>query len=711
MSAEARGLISFLVFVLVVVAISPVLRAQEDASVNQYEPNWESLEKRPAPEWFLDAKFGIFIHWGVYSVPAWTRKGGYAEWYYRGYRSEGSMVSDFHRRVYGEDFKYEDFAPMFKAELFDPAEWADFFKRAGARYVVLTSKHHDGYCLWPSEHRPGWNSVETGPKRDLVGDLTTAVRESGLKMGLYYSLAEWTHPLYTWDFPREENDVDRYVDEYMMPQFRDVVSRYAPSLIFVDGEWSHGYETWRAEELVAWVYNRPELRDEVIVNDRWGGDTRFKHGGYWATEYTEGLSDADKPWEECRGMGYSFGYNRNETVDEYLTSRELIRMLVRLVANGGNLLLNIGPTADGRIPAIMQERLVQIGQWLEVNGEAIYGTRRWAFAEEGEYVRYTQSKDNEQVFAFCMDWPGEQLNLRRLRPLEGSEIRMLGSDLSLTWGYDSREGLLIDLPSALRDDIKIAGAAAVAFCIEGKPSDMTNSPYIGTDNIRQVTNQLFVDAIGVVLSSDDPEADFWYTLDGSEPTFESRKYDGPIQLRESATVRAFAHREGQVRSLSVSARFVLTEYRQPDDPGQVRPGLAGFYYEEALGSLPDFSKLAVVDEGHVARPEIGLRKRDDDFACRFVGFIEIPESAVYNFYLRSDDGSRFYIGERVVVDNDGLHGAGEQVNGQIALAKGMHALTVEFFEHEGDQSLEVMWESPSIDKQDIPESAFFAEKP
>ncbi len=338
----------------------------------QYEPRWQSLDKRPIPEWFDEAKFGIFIHWGVFSVPAWAPKGRYAEWYWHDMQDKQGATWQFHVRTYGEKFRYQDFAPLFKAELFDPDQWAELFRRAGARYVVLTAKHHDGFCLWLSKESWNWNSVDIGPHRDLVGELAKAVREKGLKFGLYYSLYEWFHPIY-------RENVDRYVTEHLLPQLKDLVTRYHPSLIFADGEWDYPSSVWRSQEFLAWLFNESPVKDEVVVNDRWGKETRSLHGGYFTSEYGQvgGGKQLGKgrKWEENRGMGSSFGYNRNEDIDDYASPQQLIRLLVEVVSEGGNLLLNVGPTADGRIPVIMQERLVQIGEWLRVNGESIYGTR------------------------------------------------------------------------------------------------------------------------------------------------------------------------------------------------------------------------------------------------------------------------------------------------------------------------------------------------
>lgn len=220
-----------------------------------------------------------------------------------------------------------------------------------------------------------WNSVDVGPKRDLLGDLARSVRAKGMKMGIYYSLYEWFNSLWL-------NDKPRYVSEHMFPQFKDVVMNYQPSMIFSDGEWDISDKEWRSPELLAWLFNNAPNKDEVVINDRWGKGLRHKHGGYFTTEYGAGMKDASHPWEENRGIGYSFGYNRAEPLSNYRTGEELVWILADLVSRGGNLLLDVGPTADGRIPVIMQDRLAEIGAWLRVNGEAIYGTSTWKVSEQ-----------------------------------------------------------------------------------------------------------------------------------------------------------------------------------------------------------------------------------------------------------------------------------------------------------------------------------------
>ena len=354
-----------------------LLLVQAVTAQTTYLPTWESIDSRPTPTWFTDAKFGVFICWGLYSVPAWSPVGQYSEWYqyWLQQKSGNGQVYDFHVKTYGENFQFKDFAPMFRAELFNPDEWADLVERSGARYIVFTTKHHSGYTLWPSKeaeltYGENYNPVKVGPKRDIVGDLEKSFKAKGIKFGLYYSLYEWYHPLY-------KTDVNRFVTEHFHPQFKDLVTRYTPDIIWTDGEWEQSSATWRSPELLAWWFNNAPNKESLAINDRWGNDSRHKHGGFYTTEYGSGMDDDRHPWEENRGMGFSYGYNRAEKIEDYRSAQELILMLVDLVSRGGNLCLDIGPAADGSIPVIMQERLLQIGKWLDINGEAIYGTRMW----------------------------------------------------------------------------------------------------------------------------------------------------------------------------------------------------------------------------------------------------------------------------------------------------------------------------------------------
>ncbi|MFZ5515588.1 MAG: alpha-L-fucosidase [Candidatus Zhuqueibacterota bacterium] len=396
-------------FVFIGILILPLRVAAQENTI--YQATWESLKSRPYPQWFSDAKLGIFIHWGVYSVPAWSGREQYAEWFLRGLESGDSARIQFQKRAFGENFTYRDYAPLFKAELFEANEWAQLFARSGARYVILVSKHHDGYCLWPSRYAPGWNSSDVGPRRDIVGELSAAVRNAGLKMGLYYSLPEWNNRLFRW-YTDPNDQIGPYVEQHMIPQFRELISAYRPEVLFTDGEWFHSAETWHAPELIAWYYNL--VGPDAIVNNRWGAGSDI---GFLTPEYSAGIHITDRPWAECRGLGRSFGLNRNEKLDAYLSASELIHFFVKAVAHGGGMTLNVGPGADGQIPLLQQERLVQLGRWLQVNGEAIYGSKPWA--KTGETKSYFLERIDS---AIDFDW---------VRNSPGTPIAE--DDFSVTW--------------------------------------------------------------------------------------------------------------------------------------------------------------------------------------------------------------------------------------------------------------------------------------
>ena len=451
----------------------------------KYTADWASLNKRGIPAWFNESKFGIFIHWGVYAVPSYAvvGPGGYSEWYW--WQLNGATdathqkVAAFHEKNYGKDFPYEKFEQQFTASLFDPAQWAELFRRAGARYVVLTSKHHEGYCLWDNKQANeswghSWNAVSGTPKRDLLGDLTTAVRKAGLKMGYYYSLYEWFNPVW-------QKDRKKYVEEVMTPQFKDLVTRYKPSVIFSDGEWDLSDTAWRSTELLSWLYNDSPVKNEVVVDDRWGSNTRGKNNGatYLTSEYGSGMQPG-AIWEENQGIGSSYGYNRIENVNDYKKSSDLILLLVDIVARGGNLLLDVGPTADGRIPVIMQQRLTDMGDWLSVNGEAIYNTKPWTETrqwstgkrpevKEANYMSdyniskmVLPAKDKAHIELFFTQKPGilycfvtnyqQQLKIHNFTPAKGAAVNILGCH-KLVSGQQQGKDFVINLAGLKPGDI------------------------------------------------------------------------------------------------------------------------------------------------------------------------------------------------------------------------------------------------------------------
>ncbi len=394
-----------------------------------YENNWESLNSRPVPQWFADAKFGIFIHWGLYSVPAYTRKGDYAEWYRQQIADAGTEAAAFHKRVYGEKARYEDFVKDFTAELFDADRWAELFQASGAKYVNLVSKHHDGFCLYQTDYAWNWNSVDVGPHRDFAAELKAALDKTDVRFGVYHSVYEWVHPLYL-------KDPEEYAVKHLIPMLKELVEKYQPATLFTDGEWEHESSVWHSTEFLQWLYNESSVKDYIVPNDRWGKETRGHLGGNFTTEYgfienNVRIEDVelDRPFEECRGIGRSFGLNRNEELADYMTAKELLETLCSLVARGGNFLLNIGPAADGTIPVIMEERLRQMGKWLQVNGEAIYASRVYT-KEPQKDVYYTQKDD--AVYAISNRFPFGSLLLDKVPYDPDLKAKLLGCDAPVT---------------------------------------------------------------------------------------------------------------------------------------------------------------------------------------------------------------------------------------------------------------------------------------
>lgn len=432
-----------------------IILTMTTATAQTFEPTYQSLEQHETPEWFHDAKLGIFIHWGIYSVPAWAERGEYAEWYPNRIQNEGSPDHEYHVETYGEDFRYEDFIPMWKAGNWDPDEWAELFREAGARYVIPVGEHHDGFPLWDSE-LTDWNAAQMGPERDLIGELAEAVRAREMKYApSYHGLLNYYTPEYSGPHPEYLNE--NYV-EFMHGKLRELIDKYQPDLLWLDGDWQEPVETFRTKEIIAYYYNQAEQWDkEVAVNDRWG-QVRGIFGDFYTQEYEYDVIDRliDHKWENTRGMGHSFGYNRNELPEDYLTVTELVHMLVDNVSKNANLLLNVGPKADGTIPEIQKNLLLGLGEWLELNGEAIYGTRPWVTSEttasNGSRVRFTWKEDEEILYAFLMeaDESGE-ITIHSVMPEEDTEVRMVGTGEALEWDQQGKD-LIIHLPEMLPGD-------------------------------------------------------------------------------------------------------------------------------------------------------------------------------------------------------------------------------------------------------------------
>lgn len=688
-----------------------------------YQPNWESLDLRPTPQWFRDGKFGIFIHWGVYAVPGWSTKGNYAEWYQYGLQTTDSARKKFHAAKFGNR-SYYDLANDFKAELWNPDEWANLFERSGAKYIVLTSKHHDGFTLWPSRQANEtwgfkWNAVEVGPKRDIISDLFTAVRKTSVRAGMYYSLYEWFNPLW-------KKDPKKFAMEHTWPQMKDLINNYQPDVFWTDGDWDQPAETWQSQQFLAWLYNESPVKEKIVVNDRWGTGIRFKHGGIYTPEYQPDLDFEDHYWEESRGMGYSYGYNREEDAWDYNSSQSLVLQLIDKVSRGGNFLLDIGPDEHGKIPPIMQERLLDIGGWLKMNGEAIYNTTRWKISSQwGEGKRdykgktndlllkltvdpdpgyavkeffYTYNKEKNNLYAIFPSYPtSKKLQLRDLTLPPGTIVRLLTGNSQLNWSQ-SGSNVTINLPDYNPGVHKFPFAYVLKIENFGK---FPGKPNIKVDYDRQ-------GLMPIIQLNADPGVELRYTIDGTEPGINSTLYSKPFSITNTSILKVKGFKEGLLSSPVSTEEVKVYQWLKSFKPVNPQPGLSYQYYEPE-GKI-DMSVLdqnnKPVKTGISTDLSIDQKNRIDKFAFLFSGYLNISQDGIYYFYLSSDDGSRLFIDDVEIVNNDGDHGTVEKM-GKAALRKGFHRLTVKYFDSGGGNQLSLGYHLQGSKKQKIPGALFY----
>jgi len=441
--------------------------------VPDYQPTDASLAKHQAPYWFDDAKFGIFIHWGVYSVPAWGPVGKeYAEWYWNNMQNPNDPTYTYHAQTYGESFNYDDFIPRFTAANFDPRSWVELISAAGAQYYVLTSKHHEGFALWDSKVT-GRNAVQLGPHRDLVGALFAASRQytPHLRNGLYYSLPEWFNPDNPWmghaprnpytlaPVPYTGYQAGRdYVKDYQTPQVLELINGYDPDVIWYD---IGGVNDTR-DALTTYFNNAKNRRKpkDVTVDDRGG----IPAHDFTTPEYTTYANTVVAKWEASRGLDpFSYGYNSATPDSQYMTAEQVVQTLVDIVSKNGNFLLDIGPRADGTIPDVMQQRLREAGAWLKVNGEAIYGATYWSRMAQLDNLRFTV-KQNEAFYIISLTAPGNQVTVQAPVPIRPQDrVTLLGyRGGPLTWSQNNG-ALVIDVPKAAQATGQYAWVFKVAW--------------------------------------------------------------------------------------------------------------------------------------------------------------------------------------------------------------------------------------------------------
>jgi len=476
-------------------------KVDEGVAQGPFRAAWESLETYQVPAWYQDAKFGIFIHWGVYSVPAFDN-----EWYPRNMYLEDNPVFKHHIATYGPQskFGYKDFIPKFTADKFDANRWAELFRKAGAKYVVPVAEHHDGFPMYDSS-LTDWGAAKMGPKRDIVGELAVAVRKQGLHFGASTHRAEhwWffnggmtfdsdvKDPRYAGLYgpaqPDKTQPDNAYLDDWLA-RTSEIVEKYQPEVLWFDWWIEQPVFQPYLQRFAAYYYNRgaewtrgaainyklKTFPERAAVLDIERGQLDTLRPLFWQTD----TSVSEKSW----------GYIEN---DKFRTPDSLVDELVDIVSKNGCLLLNVGPRPDGTIPEEVQKILLEIGRWLGVNGEAIYGTRPWKVDGEGptkvvggsfkdtegkpftgEDIRFTAKGDT--LYAIALAWPENgKLTLKSLAtgsPLTKQEIKtvqLLGAKAKLKWTRNA-DGLTVELPTQKPGDY--------AYAFKIAPVDPAPSP-------------------------------------------------------------------------------------------------------------------------------------------------------------------------------------------------------------------------------------------
>ncbi len=648
-------------------------------------------------QWWREARFGLFIHWGLYAIPAgeWNGKTEYGEWI----RTSAQIPLE----------EYDKFVQQFNPTKFNAEEWVRLAKEAGMKYIVITSKHHDGFCLFDSKHTD-FDVMSTPFQRDIMKELSEACRNAGLKMCWYHSIMDWHHPDYLprreWETNRSaaDADFDRYV-QYMKAQLQELLTNYGEiGVLWFDGEWESTWNTKHGIDLYKYVRS---LQSDIIINNRVGagrsGMEGFTKAGEFAGDFgtpeqqipATGLPGVD--WETCMTMNDHWGYNKHD--QNWKSTKELIQMLADIASKGGNFLLNVGPTAEGLFPPASLERLREIGQWMKINGEAIDATHASPF-KKLDWGRCTQKAiDNgTRLYLHVFDWPADgKLKAPGIFNQAKQAYLLADPQKTLLPVHREEDALVVNVPIRAPDPHN----SVVVLDIAGKP-DINNPPKIDAEF------NIFVEAVDVAVISDRDNVEIRYTLDGSVPSISSALATNKLRLTETTVVSARCFRDGKAVSDTVQVRFTKVTPRAAEQAKNLHQGIQFAYYEGDWDRLPDFKNLKSVKTGVLANFDFSPRQEVERFGFEYTGFIQVPETGVYALFSESDDGSRLYIGDTLVVDNDGLHAMHEE-RGVIALAAGLHPIRVTFFEKTGGDDLKVYYKSLKQEKQSIPKSMLFHE--
>jgi len=515
------------IFFLLLLASSTLAFAQKDYL------NEPKADKDERMKWWRDARFGMFIHWGLYAVPAGEYKGntGYGEWIME---EAGIPVPE-----------YEKFTGQFNPVKFNADEWVKIAADAGARYIVITSKHHDGFSMFNSQVS-NYDIMDRTPfKRDPLKELAEACKKQGLVLCFYHSIMDWHHP----DAKGERFSL--YRDNYMKAQLKELLTNYGPiGALWFDGEWIDEWTEDQGKDLYNYVRS---LQPDIIINNRVG---KGRSGMQGMNNYENAAGDFGTPeqeilatgsaldWESCMTMNEHWGYNKNDK--NFKSAESLIWNLVDCSAKGGNYLLNVGPTAEGLIPGESIERLGEMGEWMKINSAAVYKSKAWTYFDDSDNIRYTSDKQGF-VYALVKGWPGEKLVLKKIKPAKGSKINLLGTKDNCNW-TSTEDGTLIELPAKYLNEASRPCKYVYVFRMKGKAQPVCASPVIGTVEEQSKGFRIFEKQTSLTISADEPAALIYYTLDGSEPGITSTLYSTPIILNNSCVINAICIVKGKVSS-------------------------------------------------------------------------------------------------------------------------------------------------------------------
>lgn len=624
--------------------------------------------------WWRDARFGMFLHWGLYAIPAgkWTDHANHGEWI----RTTAQIPRD----------EYSKLQPQWNPVNFDADAWARMAKDAGMKYVVITSKHHDGFCLFDSDVSK-WDVGGAPNKRDIMQELSDACRRHGLKFCTYHSIMDWHHPDYLprrgWEKDRSTQgaNFDRF-ERYLHAQVTEVITRYRPAVMWFDGEWE---KTWTHERGVRLFELCRRLAPEMIVNNR---VDVHRQGMQGFSKNDEAVGDFDTPeqeipatglpgvdWESCMTMNGHWGWNAADT--RWKSDELLIRNLIDIASKGGNYLLNVGPRADGTFPEQSVERLASIGKWMRANGDSISGTTASVF-ESLPFGRCTVR--HNKLYLHVFDWPSDgRLFLPGLASPVTRAYLLKRPDDNLAVGTNTDAGgVSVAVPATAPDQI----ASVVVVELDGVPI-VYRSPTIQAEATK------FVNSMDVTVTGKVAGTELRYSSFGAEPTAQSPAMPDVLRVTNNALLKVALFVGDRRVSNIVSQGF---EKIQPLPPIKARPQGTGLRLAKASvnwQTIPD-DRGMFDSPANIVATITGTAPPKDHSAHQFTGFLSIESDALYRFVLTSDDGSKLWIDGQLVIDNDGLHGP-KQKPGSIALAKGLHQIEVVGFNATGGTQLDLKW--------------------